>query len=98
VQFISNIPGRRTLSYCDDSYLHVSVKVLSLFEDMVKPFKGTTDPVAGRYGGARRGQTSVEYLITAGMLIASVAILAVFLYTFKEYGGRVLDLVASEYP
>lgn len=48
--------------------------------------------------GARGGQTALEYLITAGMLIASVAILAVFLYTFKEYGGRVLDLVASEYP
>lgn len=40
----------------------------------------------------------VEYIIVAGMLIATVAILAVFLYTFKEYGGRVLDLVSSEYP
>ena len=46
----------------------------------------------------RRGQSSVEYLITAGMLVASVAILAVVLYTFRQYGGRVLDLVASEYP
>ncbi len=40
----------------------------------------------------------IEYLIMAAMLIAAVAILAVFLYTFKEQSGRVLDLAASEYP
>jgi len=40
----------------------------------------------------------IEYVVTTGMLIAAVAIFAVFLYTFKEHGGRVLDLVASEYP
>lgn len=44
------------------------------------------------------GQALVEYLVMAGVLIASVAVFAVFLYTFKEHGGRVLDLVASEYP
>ena len=53
--------------------------------------------VGSRGKRARRGQSSVEYLITAGMLMASVAILAVVLYTFRQYGGRVLDLVASEY-
>lgn len=46
----------------------------------------------------RNGQTMVEYVITAGVLVAAVAILAVFLYTFRENSGRVLDLVASEYP
>lgn len=46
----------------------------------------------------RGGQAMVEYAMVAGMLTASVLILAVFLYTFKEYGGRVLDLVSSEYP
>lgn len=46
----------------------------------------------------RSGQAMVEYVITAGILISTVAILSVFLYTFKEYAGRVLDLVASEYP
>lgn len=40
----------------------------------------------------------IEYVILAAMFTACVAIFAVFLVTFKEYGGRVLDLVASEYP
>lgn len=40
----------------------------------------------------------VEYVITAGMLVLTVTIFAVFLYTFREHSGRVLDLVASEYP
>ena len=40
----------------------------------------------------------VEYVIVAGILVTTVAIMAVFLYTFKQFGGRVLDLVASEYP
>ena len=44
------------------------------------------------------GQVMVETVIVAAMLVVSVIIFAVFLYTFKEYGGRVLDLVASEYP
>ncbi len=46
----------------------------------------------------KAGQVMIESVIIAGMLIASIAIFAVFLYTFKEYGGRILDLVASEYP
>jgi hypothetical protein len=40
----------------------------------------------------------VEYVIVAAVLVSLVAVCAVFLYTFREYGGRVLDLVASEYP
>ena len=46
----------------------------------------------------RSGQATVEYAVVAGILTATVAILAVFLYTFREYGGRVLDMVSSEYP
>lgn len=53
-------------------------------------------PRKGESGTA--GQAMIEYVITAGMLMAAVVILALLLYTFKEYGGRVLDLVASEYP
>jgi hypothetical protein len=49
-------------------------------------------------GLGRQGQASVEYAIVAGILTAIVAILAVFLYTFREYGGRVLDLVSADYP
>jgi hypothetical protein len=40
----------------------------------------------------------VEYAIIAGMLVASLAILVVFLFSFKEYGGRILDFAGSEYP
>lgn len=53
---------------------------------------------AVRVPEAKRGQTMIEYAIVAGMLLAAVAILAVFLYTFREHSGRVLDLVSSEYP
>ena len=40
----------------------------------------------------------IEYLITAAVLVTTVAVLTLLLYAFKEQGGRVLDLVASEYP
>lgn len=40
----------------------------------------------------------VEYTITAAVLISVIAVMAIFLYTFKEYSGRVMDLAASEYP
>ena len=46
----------------------------------------------------RRGQTLTEYAIAAGVLLGVVMVASLFLYTFKEYGGRILDLVASEYP
>ncbi|MBL7077042.1 MAG: hypothetical protein ISS31_06195 [Kiritimatiellae bacterium] len=46
----------------------------------------------------RSGQVMIEYVIVAAMLVAATTILAVFLYSFREFGGRVLDLVASEYP
>ena len=39
-----------------------------------------------------------EYVVVAGMVLASVLVLGLLLYAFKEYGGRILDLVASEYP
>lgn len=40
----------------------------------------------------------IEYAVVAGMLVASLAILVVFLFAFKEYGGRILDFAGSEYP
>lgn len=52
----------------------------------------------GGWFRARRGQAMVEYLAVSVMLIAAVAIMAVVLYTFRENSGRVLDLVAYEYP
>jgi hypothetical protein len=40
----------------------------------------------------------VEYVVLTGMVMATLAVLALFLAVFREYGDRVLDLVASEYP
>ena len=45
-----------------------------------------------------RGQAATEYVVTFGVLLSCVAITALLLYVFKEYGGRILDLVSSEYP
>ncbi|MDD5678101.1 MAG: hypothetical protein PHW60_08955 [Kiritimatiellae bacterium] len=45
-----------------------------------------------------RSQALAEYVIIAGLLVASLGILTVFFVTFKEYGSRVLALVSSEYP
>ena len=44
------------------------------------------------------GQAMAEYVIIAGLLMAALGILTVFFVTFKEYGGRILALVSSEYP
>lgn len=46
----------------------------------------------------RAGQAVLEHVVTAGILLVVVVMLALFLYVFKEYGGRILDLVASDYP
>ena len=51
-----------------------------------------------RQASRRNGQATVEYVIVAGVLLASLAILTLFLTTFREHGVRVLDLAASEYP
>jgi len=44
------------------------------------------------------GQAALEYMIVAAMLLGVVAIMAVLLYTLRENGGRVLDLVGSDWP
>ena len=46
----------------------------------------------------RSAQAMIEYVVLAGMLTACIAMFAVFLVAFKEHGGRVLDLVAADYP
>ena len=45
-----------------------------------------------------RGQAMIEYMIVAVMLLALVAIFALMLYALRQHSGRVLELVASEYP
>lgn len=46
----------------------------------------------------KRGQALTEFVVVMGMLLATGTILALFLYTFREYSGRVLQLLAAEYP
>jgi hypothetical protein len=40
----------------------------------------------------------MEYVMVAGMLVFVVLMISVFLYTFRQFGGRVLDLAGMEYP
>jgi len=46
----------------------------------------------------KSGQTMVEYMILTVMLVFSLSVMAVFLFTFREFGSRVLDLVAADFP
>jgi Flp pilus assembly protein TadG len=46
----------------------------------------------------RRGQAMIEHMIVAVMLLALVAVFALLLYALRQQSGRVLELVASEYP
>lgn len=48
--------------------------------------------------GNKAGQTMVEYVVIAAIMVLSLTIMALFMYAFKEHGARVLDLVSSEYP
>jgi predicted alpha/beta-hydrolase family hydrolase len=57
----------------------------------------------GRIPGRRRwrrrdGQALTEFVVVMASLLLALVMVSLFLYTFREYGGRVLNLVASEYP
>ena len=52
---------------------------------------------SGRRAG-RNGQAMVEYVIVLGLLLSALAILSVLLYTTRDYGDRIIGLVASEFP
>jgi hypothetical protein len=53
----------------------------------------------GRVGcrRSRAGQVTTEYAVLTGLLLGTLLVLAVFLYAFKEFGGRILDLIACDY-
>ena len=44
------------------------------------------------------GQATVEYAITSGIIIAILAVMGLLLTTFNDYGQRLLELIASDYP
>ncbi|HMP76975.1 MAG TPA: hypothetical protein PKE12_11840 [Kiritimatiellia bacterium] len=47
---------------------------------------------------ARRGQAMMEYVLVMGTTVGVLVMMALLLYAFKEYGGRIINLIASEYP
>lgn len=47
---------------------------------------------------SKRGQTILEYTLVLAMTLVILATLGFFIYVFKEHGGRILDLVSSQYP
>lgn len=44
------------------------------------------------------GQVMIESILVAAVVLSMVTALSILLYTVKDYGGRSLDLVASDYP
>jgi len=47
---------------------------------------------------SKSGQAMLEYVMVVAMSLGILVTLGFFMYVFKEYGGRVLDLVSSNYP
>jgi len=46
----------------------------------------------------KRGQTLLETVMILSVTLGLIVTLGFFMYVFKEHGGRILDLVSSEYP
>lgn len=46
----------------------------------------------------KAGQTTVEYAVVTGVLLALAAIVGFLLTTLGEYGERLLEMIASDYP
>lgn len=46
----------------------------------------------------KRGQALTEFVAVVGMLLATGAILALLLVAVREYGGRILHLLAADLP
>jgi hypothetical protein len=80
-------------------YLHRKIKVLR-FLTVEGNRLGSNATEKDDAGGLPRrgGQAMIEYTVIVAMLVLSLGIFAVFLYTIKEQGGRALDLVALHYP
>ena len=55
---------------------------------------GQASPKASHCGG----QATVEYTVVTGVLIALAVIMSLLLTTFADYGERILELIASDYP
>jgi hypothetical protein len=47
---------------------------------------------------SKAGQVMIEYAIVAGALLLLAAIMGLLTGTFGEYGERLLEMIASDYP
>ncbi|MBN1669993.1 MAG: hypothetical protein JXR37_03105 [Kiritimatiellae bacterium] len=52
----------------------------------------------GKTAGERSGQTLIEYVAVVAVLLCLMGMLSLFLYTFRGYGVRICNRVASDYP
>lgn len=71
--------------------IHCVGSIINAMHNRVNLFKR-------RSARRRRGQAMVEYAVVAGMLVAVWFMLTLFLRVFGEYGARILDMVAADYP
>lgn len=46
----------------------------------------------------KSGQSMLEYVMVLAMTLGIMVTLGFFIYVFKEHGGRILNLVSSDYP
>jgi Flp pilus assembly protein TadG len=46
----------------------------------------------------RAGQTAAEFAIVAGILLSTVVLFSVFLYTYRGHTNRVINLAAADFP
>jgi len=44
------------------------------------------------------GQTMIEYVIIAAVLIAALSVAGVLIYALRSQSDRTLELVSSDYP
>jgi hypothetical protein len=47
---------------------------------------------------SKSGQSMLEYVMVLAMTLGIMVTLGFFIYVFKEYGDRILDIVSSDYP
>lgn len=47
---------------------------------------------------SKKGQAMLEYIMVLAMTLGVLVTLGFFIFVFKEYGGRILDLVSSDFP
>ncbi|MDF3129704.1 hypothetical protein P0Y35_10905 [Kiritimatiellaeota bacterium B1221] len=50
------------------------------------------------YQNRKNGQSMLEYIMVLAMTLGILVTLGFFIAVFKDYGGRILEIVSSDYP